>query len=120
MTGGDYKDLLAWKKAFELVMAVYKETTLFPPEEMFGIASQLRRASVSISSNIAEGQGRKSTGDFLRHLHIALGSLAEVETQILISLEPGYLKPIQAKRLMSLMSEIGRLINELVNALRPR
>jgi four helix bundle protein len=118
MTGRDYRDLLAWQKALELVKTVYKETAAFPRDEIFGIVAQLRRASVSISSNIAEGQGRRSKGEFLRYLHIALGSLAEAETQILISQNLGFLRQKQAERLISLTSETGRLINGLVNALR--
>ncbi len=120
MNARDYQDLLAWKKALKLVKMIYRETRLFPPEEMYGIVSQLRRACVSVPSNIAEGQGRKSKGEFLPHLRIALGSLAEAETQILISRELGYLSPNQAQELLSLTSETGRLINGLIKELRLR
>ncbi len=92
---GDYRDLIAWKKAFELVIAVYRETSHFPVEERFGITGQIRRACVSVPSNIAEGQGRNSKGEFVHHLLIALGSLKELETQLLISGALGFLKSQQ-------------------------
>lgn len=117
MTGKDYRDLIAWKKAFQFVLAVYKETSNFPVEERYGMTSQLRRASVSIPSNIAEGQGRQR-GNFLRFLLIALGSLKEAETQILISDALGYFKPQRASKLMTMAAEISRLINGLCRSLQ--
>ena len=81
----NYSELFAWQKAMDLVEATYEATTQFPKEETYGLKSQLRRASVSIPSNIAEGQGRSSTKEFLHHLSIAYGSLREIETQILIA-----------------------------------
>lgn len=85
-----YRELIAWQKAMELVKAVYAVTTRFPREEIFGLSSQLKRASVSVPSNIAEGQGRYSTKEFMRHLSIAYGSLMEVETQIMIAQSLNY------------------------------
>jgi four helix bundle protein len=120
MKGRDYRDLIAWKKAFDLTLQIYRDTSGFPPEERFGIVAQLRRASVSISSNIAEGQGRKTPGEFLHHLHIALGSLAEVEMQILISDALGYFIANQTPKLLASTAEVGRLINGLIKFLRTR
>ena len=81
-----FRDLLVWQKAMDLADSVYDVTAVFPKEEVYGMVSQLRRAAVSIPSNIAEGQGRNSTGEFLHFLGIAFGSLCEVETQIELSL----------------------------------
>jgi four helix bundle protein len=85
MPGKNYKDLIAWQKAMDLVEMVYKATGQFPKEELYGLTNQLRRAVISIPSNIAEGQGRNSRNDFKRFLLISYGSLREVETQILIA-----------------------------------
>ena len=81
----NYQELIVWQKAMDLVEDVYKSSRDFPREEIYALTSQIRRAAVSIPSNIAEGQGRRTTLDFLRHLSIAYGSLREVETQILIA-----------------------------------
>jgi four helix bundle protein len=86
-----YRDLVAWNKAMELVTEIYRVTHNFPKEELFGLMSQLRRAAVSIPSNIAEGKGRLSKGEFRQFLGNARGSLAEVETQILIAQNLSYL-----------------------------
>ena len=115
---GDYRDLIAWKKALRLVLAIYRATSKFPSEEKFGLTAQLRRAGISVPSNIAEGQGRNSRGEFLHHLRIALGSLKEVETQLLISIGLGYLRQDQTSELMTLVDDVGRLINGLSKSLR--
>jgi four helix bundle protein len=112
-----YRDLIAWKKAFELTLSVYAETRNFPVEEKYGITAQLRKACVSIPSNIAEGEGRKSSSEFRRYLYIALGSLKETETQILISDALGYLRPKKAVELLSLADEVGRLLTGLTKSL---
>ncbi len=117
MAGKNYRDLIAWKKAMDLVEKVYEETGQFPKEEIYGLTSQLRRAAVSIPSNIAEGQGRNSVNDFRRFLAISHGSLREVETQILIAERLHYLKQAQAEHLIDMASEVGRLINGLINSL---
>src|SRR5215470_4196259 len=91
-----YSELIAWQKAMDLVQAIYKATERFPKEEIYGLTSQIRRASVSVPSNIAEGQGRKSTNEFLHHLSIAYGSLMEVETQVLIAERLNYTERLQA------------------------
>lgn len=82
-----YKDLIVWQKSLKLALAIYKLTATFPKNELFGLTSQLRRAAVSVASNIAEGYQRKSKGEFLRFLLIALGSASELETQIMIAKE---------------------------------
>ena len=115
----DYRDLIVWQKAFQLTLAIYKATANFPADEKYGIVAQLRRAGVSIPSNIAEGQGRHFTAEFIHHLYIARGSLKEVETQILISASLEYIKQDQADNLLSLTTEVCRLINGLSRSLRP-
>ena len=118
MGGKDYRDLLAWKKAFELTLATYRGTCHFPSEERYGIVAQVRRASVSVVSNIAEGQGRRSRGEFKHFLEIALGSLAELETQVLISNALGYAGSKHSSELLEIAAEVGRLINGLIKSIR--
>src|SRR5262245_9064026 len=113
MAGRNYSDLVAWQKAMDLVEAVYQATAMFPKDELYGLSSQLRRAAVSIPSNIAEGQGRHTAGEFTRFLSIALGSLREVETQILIARRLRYIGNDHAPGLMAMTSEVGRLLNGL-------
>jgi four helix bundle protein len=120
MNGRDYRDLIASKKAFNLTLAIYRNTAHFPSEEKYGIAAQLRRAGVSIPSNIAEGQGRKSNNEFVRFLTIALGLSKEVETQILISDSLGYFRSNEASELLTQTAEVSRLINGLIRSLRNR
>ena len=112
-----YRDLIAWQKSMDLVQTVYESAKAFPKGERYGLASQLKRAVVSVPSNIAEGQGRKSTLEFLRHLSIAYGSLMEVETQILIAARLGYLNSEEADRITEQTAEVGRVLNGLSNAL---
>ena len=92
-----YRDLVAWNKAMELVTEIYRVTKEFPKEEVFGLMSQLRRAAVSIPSNIAEGKGRLSKGEFRQFLGNARGSLAELETQIIIAQNLNYLDEAESK-----------------------
>lgn len=108
-----YSDLIVWQRAMDFVEQVYPATKLFPKEEMYRLCSQLRRACVSIPSNIAEGQGRNSTKEFLHFLSIAYGSLREAETQILIAGRLKCLEQQQVTSLMQLAGEIGRLLNGL-------
>lgn len=100
MTVRAYYDLDVWKKAVDLVVAIYEVSASFPRNEMFGLTSQVRRSAVSVPSNVAEGHSRKSTAEFLRHISIAQGSLSELETQLVIS-----------------SAEIGRMLNGLQAAL---
>jgi len=110
--------LIAWQKAMDLVVAVYGVTGKFPSNEQFGLTSQLRRAVVSIPANIAEGEGRRSSGDFGRFLMIAYGSLREVETQLLIANRLSYLPKEVVDQLLETTAEIGRLINGLKRSLK--
>jgi four helix bundle protein len=116
--GQSYQDLVVWNKAMELVMEIYRLTQNFPKEEIFGLMSQLRRSAVSIPSNIAEGQGRLSRGEFRVFLGNARGSLSELETQILISQKLEYLKESDAVGLMEMASEIGRILNGLIASMK--
>ncbi len=112
-----YRQLIAWQKAMELVEAIYTATDAFPRDELFGLTSQIRRAAVAVPSNIAEGQGRESTKDFIRFLSIAYGSLMEVETQILIADMRKYVSEADSHNLLNRSAEVGRLINGLSRSL---
>lgn len=114
----NYKDLIAWQRAMDLVEAVYHRTERFPKEEVFGLTAQIRRAVVSIPSNIAEGEGRNSKNEFLRFLSIAHGSLREVETQLLIAVRLNYLTAADIEPTQRLCEEIGRILSGLMNSLR--
>ena len=113
-----FRDLVVWQKAMLLVESVYSLTRQFPEDEKFGLTSQIRRAAVSIPSNIAEGQGRYHTSDYIRFLTIARGSLHEVDTQFEIALRLGFLSPNDAQEVISLLHETGRLLNGLIQSLR--
>lgn len=115
-----YRQLVAWQKAMELVKDVYEITKNFPKEEIYGLTSQIRRAAVSIPSNIAEGQGRDSTKEFLHHLSIAYGSLMETETQILIAENLNYLNAEKSNLILEKSAETGRLINGLIRSLKTK
>ena len=115
-----YNELIAWQKAMDLVQAIYKATGQFPREELYGLTIQIRRASVSIPSNIAEGQGRKTTNEFMHHLSIAYGSLMEVETQMLIAERLSYLSPAQTQNLIECTGAVGRIINGLLRSLEDK
>ncbi len=112
-----YRQLIAWQKAMELVKLVYEMSDDFPADERFGLTSQIRKAVVSIPSNIAEGQGRNSTKEFINHLSIAYGSLMETETQTLVAEMRNYSTPEKRGSVMEKSSEVGRLINGLSNSL---
>jgi four helix bundle protein len=113
-----YRDLETWQLAMDLVTEVYRVSKHFPKEELYGLTNQLRRAAVSVPSNIAEGQGRDSTNEFSHHLSIAHGSLCEVETQLLISTRLGYLNQGDADKLASLTASVGRLLRGLSRSLK--
>ncbi|MDR1963928.1 MAG: four helix bundle protein [Planctomycetaceae bacterium] len=112
-----YRDLIVWQKSIELTGKIYSCTRKFPKDEMYGIISQMRRAAVSIASNIAEGQGRNSTGEFRQFLGTSKGSLYELETQLIVSQNVGYLSKEELNDLLSICAEIGRLINGLIKSL---
>lgn len=113
----NYRDLFAWQKAFDLAIVLYKETACFPIEEKYGITAQIRKAGISIPSNIAEGEGRKSSAEFCHFLSIAHGSLREVETQIMIAGTLGYFDNDKECMLLTMTAEVGKLINGLVRSL---
>lgn len=115
-----YRQLIVWQKAMELVKVVYDVTDNFPREELFGLSSQMRRAAVSIPSNIAEGQGRDSTKEFIHHLSMAYGSLMEVETQAMIAEMRRYISSAKLGEVLERSAEVGRLINGLSNSLRKK
>ena len=108
-----YRDLVVWQKGISLVKEVYKLTGAFPSEEKFGLGSQMRRAAVSIPSNIAEGQARRTTGEFIQYLSHAEGSRAELDTQFVIALELGYCPVARAQLAIELLDEIRRMLNGL-------
>jgi four helix bundle protein len=114
----DYRDLIVWQKAIDLVEAIYHATAQFPREELYGLTIQIRRAAVSVPSNIAEGHGRTSTRDFLHFLSISHGSLKEVETQIIIAERLKYIDCRMKDQLFDKTTEVGRLLSGLSNSLR--
>jgi len=114
--GRNYRDLLAWQKAMDLVAAVYLASQQFPREETFGLRAQIRRAAVSVPSNIAEGQGRAGDKEMVHFLRIAHGSLRELETQVLIAERLCYIPPEETQPLLTLAGEVGRLLNGLIKS----
>lgn len=108
-----HRDLIAWQKAMELVTAIYKVTREFPKDELYGLTTQLRRAAVSVPSNLAEGHGRNSRKEFHQFIGQARGSLVEAETQLEIARNLGYLDQATADDLLTKANEVGRLINGL-------
>jgi four helix bundle protein len=112
-----YKELIGWQKGIELVTDVYRLTQKFLKNEMYGLTSQIRRAAVSIPSNIAEGQGRLSRGEFKQFLGHARGSIFELESQVLIARNLDYLAPANADFLLDRTDELGRILNGLLKSL---
>jgi four helix bundle protein len=116
----NYHELKVWQAAMDLAVACYKVTACFPREEKYGLTSQIRRAASSIAANIAEGQGRHTTADYIRFLAIAYGSLMELETHLRLAARLTYLDGVCELRLLRSSAEIGRMLNGLTNALRTR
>lgn len=114
----NFTDLVVWQQGMELAKRVYGETSLFPKHEMFGLTSQLRRAAVSVPSNIAEGHGRTSDKVFSVFLGQARGSLYELQTQVMLSAALGYLDAEAAENIVSCCQELGRRINALMGTVR--
>jgi four helix bundle protein len=108
-----YRDLLVWQKGISLAKTIYKLTADFPSEEKFGLISQMRRAAVSVPSNIAEGQARHTSGEFVLFISHAEGSLAELDTQLTLAVELGFLSPEQSKPCASSIDELRRMLNGL-------
>ena len=110
MAVASYQELVAWQKSMDLVVQVYHVSTAFPATELYGLTNQVRRASVSVPSNIAEGQGRGIGGEFAHHLRIANGSRQEVETQLLLAVRLGFIPRQPAEPVLALSEEVGRVM----------
>jgi len=111
-----YRDLLVWQKGMNLAKEIYKITAGFSPDEKFGLISQMRRATVSIPSNIAEGQARNTTGEFVQFIAHAEGSLADLDTQLSLAVEPNFLASEKACFCMDSIAELRRMLNGLRRA----
>jgi four helix bundle protein len=114
---GSFRDLKAWQKAIELVLDIYRSTRGFPKDEMYGLTAQLRRAAVSVPSNIAEGKGRSTDRDFCLFLHHARGSLFEIETQLMVAQQLGYIPEAEAKKLIDEAGEVARILSGLIKSI---
>ena len=113
----DFKDLIVWQKAMELVAEVYILVKKLPREEIFALNNQMRRCAISIPSNIAEGQGRNSTKEFIHFLAIAKGSKSELETQLLLCVKINYLSNSAIETAINLIQEVGKMLNALQKSL---
>jgi four helix bundle protein len=113
-----YQDLIAWRKATQLALDIYRCTRTFPKDELYGLTSQMRRAAVSVASNIAEGKGRYSRKEFVQFLYRARGSLLELQTQLFIAGELDYLESISARRIKDRADELGRILNGLTTSVQ--
>ena len=116
----NYKELKVWQKAYQLCLALYKMTKDFPTEEKYGLSSQMRRAAISIPSNIAEGYGRKTIPDYVKCLYIAYGSTCELETQTLLSGDLKYLNEDDQNSLLERIKEVERMLMALIKALETK
>ena len=112
-----FEDLIVWQKAMDLVVEVYQIAKLLPNEEVYALANQIKRAAVSIPSNIAEGHERNTTKDFIKYLYIARGSKGELETQLLLCVRLQYLAVTQIESAQRLLIEIGKMLNSLIQSL---
>ena len=112
-----YQELIVWQKAMQTARLVYLLVKKLPKEELFSLSGQMRRAAVSIPSNIAEGQARNLTKEFLQFLAIAKGSKAELETQLLLCVQIGYLADSDILEAMNLLREVGKMLSALTNSL---
>lgn len=112
-----HEDLIVWQKAVELSVLLYKLTDTFPQREMYGISAQMRRAAVSVPSNIAEGRRRGTTKDFAHFLRIAHGSIAELETQLLISRKLAFCDNESMNNIQSLITEISKMLHAIIRKL---
>ncbi len=111
-----FKDLIVWQKAYRLVLEIYKITKDFPKSETYGLAQQMRRAAVSLPSNIAEGYGRRHKTEYKQFLSIAYGSLSELETQYLLSIDLGYTK--KSDIIENLLKEVGSMLYRMIYPIR--
>src|SRR5260370_14202506 len=120
MGSGSVYQLIAWQKGMDLVVNIYRTTASFPQEERFGLTSQLRSCAVSIPSNIAEGHGRLTRGEWRQFLGQARGSTLEMQTQLILSRRLGFGDPTALERDIALTDEVGRIINGLLNSAHQR
>jgi len=111
------RDLIAWQKAMDLVVETYKVSRDFPKEELYGLTSQMRRAAVSVPANIAEGQGRRLSGEFIHFLGNARGSLLELDTHWEIALRLGYIEQKKYQPVQDQIQEVGRILNGLLRSI---
>ncbi len=114
----DYKDLVVWQKGMQLANQVYQLTQSFPTEERFGLISQMRRAAVSVPSNVAEGQARNTTGEFVQFVSHAEGSLAELDTQLRLSVQLGFCHEPEVKLIQELIIEEQKMLKSLRRSLK--
>jgi four helix bundle protein len=117
MAGRNYQDLIAWQTAMDLAEAVYRVTAAMPREELYGLTAQIRRAAVSVPANIAEGQGRRTDGEFLNQPSVAHGSVRELETHAMLCGRLRFMKPAEVNHLLDAAGEVGRLVTGLANSL---
>src|SRR2546423_11745491 len=117
--GQSYRQLIAWQKSMDFVMDVYKVTKAFPRDELYGLATQLRRAAVAVPTNIADGQARFSPNEFFYFLGRARGALVEVETQLLIAQNLNYFSAEQGQQLLDRAAEVGKILNGLIASIKP-
>lgn len=114
----NYKELKVWQKSYQLCIGIYKITRAFPKEEQYCLTSQIRKSAISVPSNIAEGYGRGSTNDYIRFLYIAYGSNCELETQILLSSDLGYIEENYKRDLLDRIREVERMLKALIKLLK--
>ena len=113
----NYRDLIVWQEGIKLAKMIYSLTSKFPRQEVYGLTDPIRRAAVSVPSNIAEGPARRQPGQFRHSLHIALGSLAEVDTPLVLAQEFGYLNEVDITEVEALVMELRKKIYALINSL---
>jgi four helix bundle protein len=117
MSISSYRDLVVWQKAMTLAKAMYETTRCYPKDELYGLTSQIRRSAISIPSNIAEGWGRQSTGDYIHFLKIAQGSTTELDTEMILSMEVGFLPEETLDPILNNTSEIRKMLKSLIKTL---
>lgn len=115
-----YQDLRVWEKGYKLCLEIYRLTKKFPDEEKYGLSSQLRRSSVSIPSNIAEGYGRKGRQEYIHYLYVGYGSCCELKTQVMLAVDLGYIKKNEREKVLELLSEVERMLKALINSLEKK
>ena len=118
--GSSFRDLIVWQRAMELTTEIYRLTEGFPKAEVYGLASQMRRAAVSVPSNIAEGAGRGSKREFCRFLDVARGSICEVQTQLIIAGNLRFAPPERLSEVELIANEVGRMLNGLLHSVEEK